>query len=337
MNEESHMKAAAHPVRSIFRGLALLAAVAASCAAWQVRAETYPERPIKIIVPYGPGGSVDAIGRTLARELTQRLGQPVIVENKPGAGSNVGSTFVAKSAADGYTLLLTSPGNAIGVTLYKQVPYDVRKELTQVAVVGRAPGILLVKPSFPANDVKAFVDMAKKAPGKLNYGSGGSGSSEHLSGEMFKALAGIDLVHVPYKGGAAVVVDILSGQIEAFFTNQANVIGQIKAGAVKVLGVAATQRSSLLPDVPTFAEQGYPEQLVSVWWGVAAPAGTPAAILDRLNSEIREAGASEAMRKHLAGMGAESLSMTRAQANDFLEQEIVRWGKAVKSSNAQVN
>ena len=323
--------------RLLSRLPALLTACLLSVIGLQAHAQDYPNRPIKIIVPYGAGGSVDAIGRTLAQELTQRLGQPVVVENKAGAGSNLGSTFVAKSPADGYTLLLTSPGNAINYTLYKPVPYDVKTELTQVAVVGRAPGILLVNLTFPANNVKEFVAMAKKAPGTLNFGSGGSGSSEHLSGEMFKSTAGIDLVHVPYKGGASVVTDILSGQVQAFFTNQANVIGQIKGGLIKVLGVAAPQRSALLPNVPTFAEQGYPEQLVSVWWGIAAPAQTPAAVLDRLNKEIVAAGASASMRQRLSEMGAESISTTRAQANEFIEQEIVRWGKAVKSSNAQVN
>ena len=298
---------------------------------------TWPERPIRIVVPYGAGGSVDAIGRTLAQELSSRLGQPVVVENRVGAGSNVGSTFVAKAPPDGYTLLLTSPGNAVNVTLFKQMPYDVKTELTQVAVVGRAPGILLVRPDFPANSVRELVAMAKKEPGKLNFGSGGPGSSEHLAGEMFKTHAGIDITHVPYKGGAAVINDILAGQIQVFFTNQANVIGQIKGNLVKVLGVASNQRSVLVPNVPTFAEQGYPEQQVSVWWGIAAPAKTPTAILDRLNSEILAAGASPTMRTRLSEMGAESITTTRAQANAFLDEEIVRWGKVVRSSNAQAD
>ena len=298
---------------------------------------TWPERPIRIVVPYGAGGSVDAIGRTLAQELSTRLGQPVVVENRVGAGSNVGSAFVAKAPPDGYTLLLTSPGNAVNVTLFKRMPYDVKTELTQVAVVGRAPGILLVRPDFPANSVRELVAMAKKEPGKLNFGSGGPGSSEHLAGEMFKTNAGIDMTHVPYKGGAAVINDILAGQIQVFFPNQANVIGQIKGNMVKVLGVASNQRSALVPNVPTFAEQGYPEQQVSVWWGIAAPAKTPTATLDRLNSEILAAGASPTMRARLSEMGAESITTTRAQANAFLDEEIVRWGKAVKSSNAQAD
>ena len=321
------------------RRLALAAAAAGLLAALPAHAQgSWPDgKPIKIIVPYGAGGSVDAIGRTLAQELTTRLNTPVVVENRTGAGSNVGSTYVAKAPPDGHTLLLTSPGNAINVTLFKQMPYDVRTELTQVAVVGRAPGIALVKADSPINSVKDLVAAAKKDPGKLNFGSGGPGSSEHLSGEMFKSIAGIDMTHVPYKGGASVVNDIIGGQVQVFFTNQANVIGQIKGKLVKVIGVASNQRSALVPDVPTFAEQGYPEQQVSVWWGIAAPAKTPAAILDRLNREIVAAGNSPAMRTRLTEMGAETITTTRAQANAFLEDEIVRWGKAVKSSHAQVD
>lgn len=318
-------------------GLAAASLAAALLPVASLQAQDYPNRPVKIVVPYAPGGSVDAIARTLAQELVQRLGQPVVVENRTGAGSNVGSTFVAKSPPDGYTLLLTSPGNAINPTLFKQMPYDIKTELTQVAVVGRAPGILLVNPAFPANSVKELVEMAKKAPGTLNFGSGGPGSSEHLAGEMFKATAGINITHIPYKGGSSVINDILAGHVQIFFTNQANVIGQIKANTIKVLGVAARERSTLLPNVPTFAEQGYPEQQVSVWWGIAAPANTPVAVLERLNKEILAAGASSSMRQRLSEMGAESLTMTRAQANAFIDDEIVRWGKAVKSSNAQVN
>ena len=318
-------------------GLAAASLAAALLPIASLQAQDYPNRPVRIVVPYAPGGSVDAIARTLAQELVQRLGQPVVVENRTGAGSNVGSTFVAKSPPDGYTLLLTSPGNAINPTLFKQMPYDIKTELTQVAVVGRAPGILLVNPAFPANSVKELVEMAKKAPGTLNFGSGGPGSSEHLAGEMFKATAGINITHIPYKGGSSVINDILAGHVQIFFTNQANVIGQIKANTIKVLGVAARERSTLLPNVPTFAEQGYPEQQVSVWWGIAAPANTPVAVLERLNKEILAAGASSSMRQRLSEMGAESLTMTRAQANAFVDDEIVRWGKAVKSSNAQVN
>lgn len=323
--------------KRIARRLRVLSATLAVLTLSAAQAQDFPNRPLKIIVPYGAGGSVDAIARTLAQELSPRLGQPVVVENRTGAGSNVGSTFVAKAPPDGYTLLLTSPGNAINPTLFKQMPYDVRTELTQVAVVGRAPGILLVNPSFPANNVKDLVEMARKSPGTINFGSGGPGSSEHLAGEMFKSTAGINITHIPYKGGASVINDVLAGHVQIFFTNQANVIGQIKANTIKVLGVASRERSTLLPNVPTFAEQGYPEQQVSVWWGIAAPANTPVAVLDRLNKEILTVGASASMRQRLSEMGAESLAMTRAQANAFLEDEIVRWGRAVKSSNAQAN
>ena len=312
--------------------LATLPALASSAPA-----SDYPSRPIQIVVPYVAGGSVDAVARTLAQALSERLGQNVVVENRSGAGSNIGSNYVAKSAADGYTLLLISPGNAINVSLYESMPYDMRTDLAPVAIVGNAPGIMLVNPAFPANTLSQFVDMAKATPGKLNFGSGGSGSSEHLAGEMFKSLAGIDLVHIPYKGGAAAMSDVLAGRVEAAFTNQANVIGQIKAGTVKVLAVAADKRSELLPDVPTFAEQGYPAQKVSVWWGIAAPAGTPEPILDQLSAAILAAGESESMRTRLEQMGAQPMRTTRQEATAFVEEEIVRWGETVRSSGAKVN
>ncbi|MDO8279617.1 MAG: tripartite tricarboxylate transporter substrate binding protein [Burkholderiaceae bacterium] len=326
---------AARSARDRRRLLALAGAALAMSSLMQgaALAQDYPNKPIKIIVPYGAGGSVDAVARTLAQELTGRMGQPVVVENRVGAGSNIGSNFVAKAPPDGYTLLLASPANAVNVTLYKTMPYNVRTELAPVSLVGRAPGILLVNLNSPINSVKDLVDAAKKNPGKMSFGSGGAGSSEHLGGEMFKANAGIDLLHVPYKGGAAVVTDIMGGQIDAFFTNQANVIGQILGKQIKVLATAADKRSTLLPNVPTFAEAGYPEQKVSVWWGIMAPGGTPPAILDRLNREIVAAGNSTTMRDRLTAMGAEPLSGTRQQFGEFLEQEIARWGNAIRKAN----
>lgn len=323
--------------QSQFTRRALLACGAFAGLPAFAQSQDWPAKTVKVIIPSAPASSPDRLTRLIAERLSKQWGQPVVVENRPGASTRIGAGEVAKAAPDGYTLLLTSPGNAINVTLFKQMPYDVRTELTQVAIVGRAPGIVLVRPDFPANNVKDLVAIAKKEPGKLNFGSGGPGSSEHLGGEMFKMNAGIDMTHVPYKGGASVINDILSGQVQVFFTNQSNVIGQIKGKLVKVLGVASSQRSALLPDVPTFAEQGYPEQQLSVWWGIAAPAKTPPAILDRLNREIVAAGSSPSMRTRLTEMGAESLTTTRQQANAFVEEEIVRWAKVVKSSNAQVD
>lgn len=300
-------------------------------------AADYPSRPIQIVVPYTAGGSVDAVARTLALELTQRLGQSVVVENRVGAGSNIGSTYVARAAPDGHTLLLISPANAINVSLYKDMPYDMRTDMAPIAIVGRAPGILLVNPGFEADTLQEFVALAKARPGGLNFGSGGSGSSEHLSGELFKKVAGVDLVHVPYKGGAAAMADVLSGRVEAFFTNQANVIGQIKGGAVKVLAVASDTRSTILPDVPTFAEQGYPQQKVSVWWGLAAPSGTPEPVLDRLSEALLAAYESPELRERLQAMGAEPLRTTRTEASAFVQDEIRRWGEVVSASGAQVD
>lgn len=301
-------------------------------------AESYPSRPITIVVPYTAGGSVDAMARLLAHELAGRLGQPVLVENKAGAGSNIGSAFVAKAPADGYTLLLASPGNAINVSLYKNMSYDVRTQLTSVALLGYAPGILLVSPKLPVKSLQEFVSMARKSPGTINFASGGVGSSEHLAGVMFEHLAGISMVHVPYKGGAAALPDVLNGRVQAFFTNQANVIGQIKAGAVKVLAVADTKRSEILPNVPTFAEAGYPGQRVSVWWGVMAPAGTPRERINFLNREITQAVKSASMQQRITAMGARAFEpLTPEQAGQFLDAEITRWASVVKASGAKVD
>jgi tripartite-type tricarboxylate transporter receptor subunit TctC len=323
-----------HPGSSS-RAAACILATAGVLAGGVAGAEGYPDHPIKIIVPYVAGGSVDAVARLVAQELTQRLGQPVVVENKAGAGSNIGSAYVAHAAADGYTLLLISPGNAINVTLYKSMPYDMRTGIAPVAIVAAAPGILLTSPTFRADTLQQFVAMARKEPGKLTFGSGGVGSSEHLAGEMFQSIAGIKLVHVPYKGGAAVITDVLAGRVDADFTNQANVIGQITGHTVKVLAVAADHRSALLPEVPTFAEQGYPTQKVSVWWGIGAPAGTPPPVLQRLNDSIVAAGKSEALRQRLAQMGAEPMETSLTQAQAFVDDEIVRWSKVVKDSGAK--
>jgi len=323
--------------RRLALAFATAAAVPAALSVAPAQAAEYPDRTIQIVVPYVAGGSVDAVARMVAQELSQRVSQPVVVVNKAGAGSNIGSKFVADSEPDGYTLLLMSPANAINVSLYESMPYDMRTDMIPITVVGHAPGVLLSNPQFAANDVKKFVEMAKASPGGMNFGSGGSGSSEHLAGEMFKSISGIDLVHVPYKGGAAVLSDLIAGRVEVFFTNQANVVGHIKSGTVKVLGVASDKRSTLVPDVPTFAEQGYPDQRVSVWWGIAAPAGTPDKVVKLLEKEIREICQSAEFAEKFQQMGAESVCSTQAEAQAFVADEIERWKAVVQKSGARVN
>ncbi len=301
-------------------------------------AEEFPSRPVKLVVPFAPGGSVDAIGRALAVELSPLLGQPVVVENKAGAGGLVGTTAVTTARADGYTLLVTSPSIAINVSLRKNLTFDPRKDLTPVAMLAHAPGVLLVDPKLPFRTVQDYVEFARKSPGTLNFASGGSGSTEHLSGEMFKANTKIDIVHVPYQSATAAITDVIAGRVQSFFTNQANVIGYIRSGAVRVLGVADDKRSDVTPEVPTFAESGFPEQQVSVWWGVMAPAGTPSEVVARLNRDIVAAVRTKSMQERISTMGAATRDpMTPRQFGDFIESEITRWGGAVKASGVQLN
>ena len=295
---------------------------------------TYPNRPVHLIVPYTAGGGVDVVARSVAAELGRRLGQTVVVENKVGAGSNIGSDFVAKAAPDGYTLLMASPANAINMSLYRKMPYSTQRDLVPVALVGSVPSVLTVNPALPARTIQEFVALAKARPGTLNYGSGGSGTSEHLAAEMFKAMAGIDIVHVPYKGGAAAMTDVMGGQINAMFSNQLGALPQIKAGGLRALGVADSTRSLPLPDVPTFAEAGYPDFLVTVWWGVMAPAGTPAEIVERLNKEINASLTAPELKNQFDSMGARAIGGTPASFGSFVAAEVTRWARAVKQSGA---
>jgi tripartite-type tricarboxylate transporter receptor subunit TctC len=297
-------------------------------------AQGYPNKPIRIIVPYVAGGGVDVVGRSIAQELSKHLGQPVIVENKAGAGSNLGSDYVAKSLPDGYTLLLASPANAINMSLYRSMPYNTQRDLVAVGAVGAVPSVLVVNPELPVKSVAEFVALAKSKPGTLNYGSGGNGTSEHLAAEMFAAMAGVQFTHVPYKGGAAAMTDVMGGQIQLMFSNLLGAMANIRGGKLKPIALADTARSPALPDVPTFAESGYPEFLVSVWWGVMAPAGTPREIVALLNREINASLAEPAMKERLDGMGARTLPGTPGQFGGFIDNEIKRWARAVKASGA---
>ncbi len=305
-----------------------------ACTAAAAFAQSFPDRPVRMVVPYAAGGGVDIVARAVGQELAKRLGQPVLVENRPGAGSNIGSDFVAKAAPDGYTLLMASPANAINITLYKSMPYDTRRDLAPVALVGAVPSVLVAHPALPANTVAELVALAKAKPGGLSYGSGGSGTSEHLAAEMFRSLAGLDMVHVPYKGGANAMTDVIGGQISLMFTNMLGAMPHIRSGKLKALGIADTRRSPSLPEVPTFAEAGIKDLEVSVWWGVMAPAGAPATVIERLNRDIVASLEAPELRARLDGMGARIIGGTPAQFGAFLAGEIDRWGRAVKASGA---
>jgi tripartite-type tricarboxylate transporter receptor subunit TctC len=302
-----------------------------------VYAQAYPAKPIRLIVPYAPGGGVDIVARALAQELTKRLGQQIVVENKAGAGGNIGSDAVAKATPDGYTLLIASPANAVNPSLYSKLPFNPVRDLTPVALIATVPTILLASPALPVKTIKELVALAKAKAGTLSFGSGGSGTTEHLAGEMFKSQIGVDMLHVPYKGGAAVLPDLISGQVSIFFVNQLFAIPYVKAGTVKALGLASDERSAALPDVPTFAESGFADFIVSVWYGIMAPAATPKEIISQLNREIVASLATPEMKERLQTMSAKPLPGTPADFAAFFADEMARWARVVKASGAKAD
>jgi len=316
-------------IRALLASLALLAIPA--------HAQTYPSRPVTIVVPYAAGGSLDAVTRILAKSLTTRLGQTVLVENRAGAGSNIGAAYVAKSPADGYTLFLASPATAINVSLYSQLSYDPEKDLTPVSLVTAVPSVLIVPVSSPFKSIAEIVAYGKQNPGKLNYSSGGAGSSEHLGSEMFKFYCGVDVTHIPYKGGAPAMTDLMAGQVSMMFSNRIGALPHIRAGKLRALGVADSVRSPQLPDVPTFAEAGYPELKVLVWSGIMAPGGTPPAVVNRLHAVITEAMQAPDMKAQMDEMGVTIASGGPKEFGEFLKREIALWRPIVRQSGARVD
>ena len=312
---------------------ALIAAVLTTVGAGAL-AQSYPAKPIRIIVPYAAGGAVDIVARAMGAELSQRLQVSVVVDNRTGAGGNIGSDLVAKSAPDGYTLLMASPANAVNATLYARLPYNPATDLTPIALVGFAPTLLLTNPSFPARNVGELVALAKAKPGTYTFGSGGPGTTEHLAAEMLKTAANIDLVHIPYKGGAAALNDVIGGQISMMFINQLGALPQVKAGKVRALAVASAERSPALPDVPTFTEAGFPDFRIAVLWGIMGPGGLPKDIVARLNREMVAALASAEMKERLATLSAQPLGGTPERFAAFFAEELARWARVVRASGA---
>ena len=288
-------------------------------------------------MPYAPGGGVDIIARTTAQELSRRIDQQIVVENRTGAGGNVGSDAVAKSAPDGYTLLMASPANTINSSLYAKMPYDPLRDLAAVALIASVPAVLLSNRALPVANVKQLVALAKAKPGALTYGSGGSGTTEHLAGAMFNSLLGIDMLHVPYKGGAQVITDLIGGQIALMFVNLVGALPHVQGGKVKALAVAGSTRSPSLLDVPTFVESGYKDFVVSVWWGVMGPAAMPKDIVRQLNREIVASLASAEMKDRLQSMSAQPIGGTPEQFAAFFAAETKRWAPIVKASGAKAD
>jgi tripartite-type tricarboxylate transporter receptor subunit TctC len=300
------------------------------------QAQTYPNRAITLVIPFAPGGSTSIVGRGVADKMGELLGEKVVVDNRPGAGGTVGTKAVAKSEPDGYTLVLGYTGTlAIGPSLYKNVGYDPRKDFAPIGMIGNAPNSLVVNPSFPAKTVAELIAYAKANPGKVNFGSAGAGTASHITGEYFARAAGITLVHVPYKGTGPAMTDLLGGHIPMAFAPIPASHANIAAGTLRGLAVTSTTRSSLLPDVPTIAESALPGFDASLYYGLAAPAGTPRPIIDKLNKALREALASDVVKKQLTLDGTEITAGTPEDYADFIDKDEKKWAGLVKASGVE--
>lgn len=298
----------------------------------------YPAKPIRLIVPFPPGGPTDIVARPLAQLLGDALKVNVIIENRGGAGGSVGADAVAKAAADGYTLLMATVGtHAINTSLYKKLPYDAVRDFTPIALAAAAPVAIVVHPSLQVTDLAGLVALAKRSPGKISYGSAGNGTPGHLTGEMFKAVAGIDLQHVPYKGSAPAVTDLIGGQIQVMFDPIQSVLSHIQSGSIRALAVTSAARAPVLAAVPTVAESGFPQFESIAWWGVFAPANLPAAEATKLAAETERVVRSAAFRDKLGSLGVLPNPLGPLAFAEFQRAELIKWGKAVRDSGATVD
>ena len=294
-------------------------------------AQTYPSRPVRLIVPFPPGGSNDVVGRMIAAQLSTRLDKTVIVENQGGAGGLIGTEMAARSPPDGYTLLLVSVAYAFIPAIYK-LPYDPATAFAPVAILGAGPVVIAVTSKLPVNSVKELIALAKEKPGELNYATAGVGSFQHLASELFKLQAGVDIVHIPFKGGGPAMMDVIAGNTQIAIGSLVQMLPQIKAGKLKALGVGSAKRIAALPEVPTISEAGVPGYEVTNWWGIVVPAGTPRSIIDRLHKELTAVVASTETKKRFETEGAEPLSMSPDEFGRFIAAETVKWARVVKDA-----
>jgi len=301
------------------------------------QAQSYPGRPVKVIVPFGAGGPADIYARFLGQRLQEPLGQPFVVENRPGGGSVIGTDAVAKSPADGYTLLLMSNTHTVNETLIPNKPFVLLRDLAPVAPVNYSDLLLVVHPSVPANNLKELIALARSQPGKMNYASSGPGTPYHMAGELFKSLAGVDVVHVPYKGSDGARVGILGGQVQMMFDAITTMAPNVRAGKLKGFGTSGRARSSVLPDMPTVAEAGVPGYEATIWLGVMAPAGTPKPIIDRLNAEITKVTGRADVKEAWGKQGATALSMTPEQFDQYLRDDIAKWAKVIAQAGIKLD
>jgi tripartite-type tricarboxylate transporter receptor subunit TctC len=303
-----------------------------------VSAQTYPTKPIRIVVPFPAGGTTDVLARAAAQKLTETLGQSAVVDNRPGAGGNIGAELVAKAPPDGYTLLMGTVGtHAINPSLYPKMPYDHVRDFAPVILVASVPNVLVINPSLPVNSAQELIAYAKTNPGKLNFASSGNGTSIHLSAELFKAMAGVQITHVPYKGSAPALQDLVGGQVQLMFDNLPSSLALIKAGKLKALAVTSKERAAALPDVPTIAESGLPGFEASSWFGLLAPAGTPQPVIAKVNAEIAKWLATPEAKEKVRGQGANAAGGTPEDFVQFIATETAKWQKVVKESGAKVD
>jgi len=316
------------------KALLALCTVLLATPAWS---QDYPTRPIKIVVPFSPGGAVDGPIRLIGQELGKRLGQQVIVENKPGAGATIGSESVAKSPADGYTLLLASQTNAISASLYRKLSFNPIDDFAAISLLGREPGVLVVHPSLPVKNVAELIAYAKERPGKLDYASSGNGSGQHLFAALFASMSGLKLNHVPYRGSAQATTDLLGGQVQMSIPGMAGMMGHIRAGKLRPLAVTGITRSSHLPDVPTLDEAGLKGYSAYVWMGLLAPKGTPVAIINKLQKELAAVIAGPEVKTYLDSASIEAVASTPAEFDAYFRQERDRWARIIKETGAQID
>lgn len=305
--------------------------------AGSVFAQAYPTKPITVVVPYAVGGTTDIVARLATTQIGNGLGQPMVVDNRAGGGGNIGWGAVARSAPDGYTLLTTEMSFTIAPALGTKQPFDAKKDFSHVITAASAPHVLVINPGVPARTVQEFIGLAKASPGKLNYGSGGNGTNTHLGGELFKSAAGVDLVHVPYKGAGAVLQDLIGGQVQALVTSLPTALPHIKSGKLRALMVTSEKRSALLPDVPSAKEAGLPKVVMDFWVGFAVPAGTPQPVIEKLNKAFAAALNSAEGRKQLAEQGLEPVPNSPAQASQLVASEMQRWGAVVKAAGIKAD
>ena len=299
-------------------------------------AQDYPSRTIRLVVPFGAGGPTDILARVIGHELTERLGQPVVIENRPGAGGNIGTQAVVNAPADGYTLLVVAHPNAINATLYTNLPFNFLNDIAPVSPLVRVTNVMEVTPSFPAKTVAEFIAHAKANPGKVNFCSTGSGTSGHLAAELFKSMTGVDIVHVPYRTSVSALTDLMSGQVQLMFDLIPSSIGHIRAGRLRPLAVTSAKPTDVLPGVPSISDT-VPGFEISAWFGIGAPRNTPAAIVERLNREIAAVVSEPRIKARLAELSAEVMTATPGEFRRFIEAETEKWGKVVRFSGAKVD